>query len=404
MIRLLVRNIKRRAFLKYFCNLGMSCIVLPMAGFPSVFEIVNRIKARFRAPVKLPPDSERQVVELPPEGKKISVETALNSRCTSDYDDNPELFHWGMFDKAQRLSSEQISTVADLATIPRFTSLRAEIKIERNILTFIADNHATGIQRDWLMVESGMQQQAVCLLCSALGIGMVFKSLGADGVPISDTDYAAITIRLDAMKPTYDGFFWSSLPPAGRRPWRKGNLPDPVRNGKKPLIAILRELETDNKRGIKLTDQSMSQLLWAARGRTPHLYKSRPWGMTIPTAGGRQNISAVYLICGSTLYRYSNWQGNRPTHSLEALSGISADLQGELRRLFRSANCFIVIGKNETFARALWEVGYQLLNILLQAKALDIAYEVRLFDESQRKIFGTAGIDHPAGAVALARE
>ena len=32
----------------------------------------------------------------------------------------------------------------------------------------------------------------------------------------------------------------------------------------------------------------ISQLLWAARGRTPHYVKSHPWGLTIPTWGGVQ--------------------------------------------------------------------------------------------------------------------
>ena len=63
-----------------------------------------KIEGLFKSPVKVPPDSEREKVELPSEGHAISVEMALNSRCTSDYDENPKRFHWGMFDTTKKLS------------------------------------------------------------------------------------------------------------------------------------------------------------------------------------------------------------------------------------------------------------------------------------------------------------
>ncbi|MBW2011650.1 MAG: hypothetical protein JRI32_08445, partial [Deltaproteobacteria bacterium] len=210
---------KRRIFLKYTTMLGFYSIAFPLVGFPSGSEIINRIKGRFMDPVKIPPDSERIVTELPPEGPAISVETALNSRCTSDYNEAPEIFHWGMFDKTKKLSTEQISKVKDLVKIPRFTNHRLDVQIKGNILTFIFDNHVSGIQRDWLMIESGMQQQAVGLICVALGIGMVFKNLGKDGTTISEAEHGTVKIKLDAMKPTYAGTFWISSPPAGTRPW-----------------------------------------------------------------------------------------------------------------------------------------------------------------------------------------
>jgi hypothetical protein len=157
------------------------------------------------------------------------------------------------------------------------------------------------------------------------------------------------------MKPTYDGSFWSSSPPASVKPWLRGNLPDPIRDGNKSLISALERLNIENRNGGKSTDESVSQLLWAARGRTPHLYKSRPWGMTIPTAGGRQNISSIYQISDNQLCRYLNWHNNRPTHSLEVLGEIDIDFYSELIKLFPSNNCFIVLGKNEPFGRALWD-------------------------------------------------
>ena len=67
-----------------------------------------RIENKFRSPAKPPFKSPREIVTLPGECLKISVEMALNSRCTSDYDGNPKRFHWGMFDPERKLSKDQI--------------------------------------------------------------------------------------------------------------------------------------------------------------------------------------------------------------------------------------------------------------------------------------------------------
>ncbi len=365
--------------------------------------IYYRLEDLFRSPAKLPPDSEREIAEFCNEGFSISVETALNSRCTSDYDENPIRFHWGMFDRRKKLSSDQTEKVISLAKICRFTNEKVEIQFKDNLLHFVIDHNASGVLRDWLMVESGMQQQAIGLVCAALGIGMVFVSLGNDGSPISKTDFAATRIRLDAMKPSYEDSLWSTSPPGGRKAWLTGNLADPARNGSKPLISVLDQLKIENSIGHDTKDDSISQLLWAARGRTPHYYKSRPWGMTIPTSHGEQNISSIYLISNDKLSRYSNWHWNRPTHSLEELSGIEINARKSLKELFPLYNCFIIIGKNENFARALWETGYQLLNLLLQAQVMDLAFEAILLNENQRKIFQQTGINDPVAVLMLKR-
>jgi hypothetical protein len=345
--------------------------------------------------VKLPSESIRDEAELPPEGSTISVEMALNSRCSSDYDGNPRKFHWGVFDRTKKLSEKQIREIIDLAKIPGLTGEKIEIRSDYNTLTFLIDIHATDIQKKWMMVESGMQQQAVGLICSALGVGMVMKNLGKDGLLISDDEYAIVKIRLDAMKATYDGSYWSEMAPSGRPHWLRGNLPDPVRNGKKPLIATLSSLRIKNEGSEILTEEYMSQLLWAARGRTPHLYKSRPWGLTIPTWGGKQNISSVYVISGNRLSKYINWNKNRPTHSLLELKKIDKNLLYPLRKSSFLDERLIVIGRNEDYGRSLWEVGYQLLNILIQAKVLDISYETVFLDENQKNILRYIGIKDP---------
>lgn len=364
-------------------------------------KIFYRIEDYLSPSLQLLPYSERTEVILPYEGRSVSVEMALNSRCTSDYDGNPRKFHWGMFDGTKKLSDGQIKRIIGLAKIPRFTDRKVEIQSERNILTFVIDNHASGLLRDWIMVESGMQQQAIGLVCAALGVGMVFSNLGKDGNPISDTDYATINIKLDPIKPTYNGSFWTSTPPSGEKPWLKGNLPDPVRDGKKSLVSTLDTLKIKNRGSQIATIESLSQLLWVARGRTPHFYKSQPWGMTIPTWASEQNISSVYLVSNNKLSQYINWANNRPTHSLLELRKIDKASLYQLKSSFSLNDKFIVLGKNENFNRALWEVGYQLLNILLQAKALDIPYEAALLDENQKNVLRNIGIKDPVAMITL---
>jgi hypothetical protein len=393
----------RRTFLIIVGMLGLGFMAIFSIESSFIKRLYYKIEGLFKSPAKLPPDSEKLEAELSPEGETVSVEMALNSRCTSDYDGNSKKFHWGMFDGSGRLSETQIKKIIHLARIPRFTGRKVEIQCERNMLTFVIDNHASGLVRDWMMVESGMQQQAIALVCAALGVGMVFRGLGEDGAAVSDTDYGTVKVKLDAMKPTYDGSFWSSLPPAGTKSWLRGNLSDPVRDGNEPLISVLENMKIENRSGRNSTDESVSQFLWAARGRTPHFYKSRPWGMTVPTSGGEQNASSVYLIRDDKLFKYVNWHKNRPTHSLETLGKIDLDVYNQLMRLFPFHNSFIVIGKNIDFATALWEVGYQLLNLVLQAQALGLGlgYEAILLDENQKEIFRSVGIKDPVSAFLL---
>jgi hypothetical protein len=86
---------------------------------------------------------------------------------------------------------------------------------------------------------------------------------------------------------------------------------------------------------------------------------------------------------------------------LEVLGEIDVDLHNKLKELFPLHNFFILLGKNENFSRALWEVGYQLLNLLIQAHALDLTYKAILLDENQRKIFQGIGIKDPVSVFLL---
>ena len=373
----------RRVFFNYLAAAAAGIAGIMLMDESLIRKVWYRLEGMFKPSVKLPADGERGEAALPSDGKAVSVEKALNSRCNSDNDDNPMNFHWGMFDGGKKLSEEQVKGIIGQARIPRFTDGRVEIRHETNVLSFVIDNRTSGSKRDWMMVESGMQQQAICLVCAAGGIGMVFSGQGKDGTGLSEEDLMTLKALVDPMKPSYERAFWSSATPMGTKGWQTGNLPDPVRDGGKALLACLSEVRTAAESGKKATWESVSQLLWAARGRTPHYYKSTPWGMTIPVWTGKQDTCSVYLISRGKLFEYVNWDRGRPTHALQEL--------GEINDMRLGERTGVVLGKNEETGKALWEVGYQLLNMLVQAHSLGISYESKLLDETSRK-----GFDHPS--------
>jgi hypothetical protein len=365
-------------------------------------KIYNKVRYRLFPPTGNKPDSERVDAVLADGKTAISVETALNSRCTSDYDSNPKYFHWGMFDKNRKLTSEQIMKIMKHAKVPRFTDVRTEIRNEQNMLMFIIDNRASGISRNWLMVENGMQQQAIGLVCSALGVGMIFSSFGSNRPSESESDYVTTRIKLDPMKPSYEGAFWTTQAPSEPKPWLKGNLSDPARTGQNSLLETLASLQTHHDGRNNFSEQTLSQLLWAARGRTPHYYKSEPWGLTIPTNRGQQNNSSLYVMKDNRVHLYVNWSNNRPAHSLALSENVHGDIiRKSVAGLFPQAKSCLIIAINETADHAYWEAGYQLLNILLQAKALDLNYRAVLLKEEQIKHLRTAGINNAVAAIGI---
>jgi len=381
--------------LGFFANLFAATGI----SWASAEEWFNRIRGSLRAKPKWPPDSERQLVGLPEGGSGISLETALNSRCTSDRDGDPRIFHWGMFDPSNRLRPEDIQHIAQSARIPHTTSKAAYVVASGNELTFRVEGASEGIRRDRLMIESGLQQQAVCLACAALGAGMVFHGMGVEGTPAADGDVDIVRMKIDAMQPPYGDSFWTTDAPG--EPWAKGNLPNPARQGHRPLLNVLSGIKPNGSGRATVTDESIGQVLWAARGRTPHLYKSRHCGLTIPTAQGNQNISGVFILRGDELFEYVNQVKGRPTHTLEHRQKADAKASRNIQQEFNARACLVIFARNEEYARAFWEVGYQLLNAVLQAAALDISYQVFIFNEVQIALMDSIGIRSPVAALAL---
>jgi len=325
----------------------------------------------------------------------VKVETALNSRCNSDWGGNPYEFHWGMFDTKKNLPGDIVEKVMNLSGLPGLTYRETSIHRDSVSLSFLTSNESDQRKMSWLMIESGMQQQAVGLVCAALGVGMVFNNQGRDGRVISPAQIETTKIKLGPMKPGYEGSYWTSKAPGEPSPWTSGNLADPDRKGTIPFLSILPELRLQKKTSLRASEDSLSQLLWAARGRTPHYYLARPWGLTIPTWGGRQDISSVYVIQNAKSFSYVNWMDDRPTHMLSDLGEMKIRLFGNNGNGHQDKYGLIIIGTNENTNRALWEVGYQLFNILAQAHSLGISYETHFLDDSQQKLIEQSGIKNP---------
>jgi hypothetical protein len=398
-----MKLITRRKLILGFVLAGGAGVLFMLRRIKILRAIYNRINYLIHPPEKIPPDDQRELVLLPSEGGSVSVEMALNSRCSSDYDNNPKIFHWGMFDRNKRLSDKQIQKIIHLINIPRFTDRQLNIYYEKNNLSFTVEKTNDNLtEAHWMMVESGMQQQALGLICSAMGVGMVLNGISKDGVASSNNEMITVKAHLDALKPSYEGSFWTDSNPLQKHHLNKGNLPQPIRNGENQLLPILENLNIKMKGSKKADEQAISQLLWAARGRTPHFYKSMPWGMTIPTWGGEQNISSVFLIWEKNLYKYMNWGKNRPNHELSKLANFNEQVLTELDRLSPRFNTYIILSANEEYNRALWEVGYQLFNILIQAKALNLSYHAFLLDEQSKKPFAKFDISDPVAVIAIA--
>jgi len=373
-------------------------MVLSMDGFGYIRKIWYRLENLFAAPQAPMPPEQRVAFVLPQEGNRVSLEKALNSRCTSDGDGNPKNFHWGMFDPLKRITASQVAEVARLAKVPRFTDGTLSVRSNGNVLTVVVGSPKSSSSLDAVMIEGGMMQQAICLVCSALGIGNVFQNLGVSGTKINDHEIGTVELILDAMLPGYGGSYWTDAAPEGSPVSWSGGFPLPSRDGSKPLLDILSTLKVESGNGRKASDADIGQLLWAARGRTPHYVKSEPRGLTIPTWGGEQNISSVWIVSDGSLSKYRNWEKRSWAHGLESAAKLDRGKWETLRKSFDPFATLLVFVRHEQTGRALWEVGYELLNATAQASALDLRYRAFLPDSLQKGLLEACGLP---GAVAV---
>jgi hypothetical protein len=391
----------RRSFLFRALYFGAFISIFSRANVASasVAEWYHKIRGHLMPTPEIPPEGQREFIGLPAGGEQVPLETALNSRCSSDSDDDSNYFHYGMFDYRKKLSAEDVQRVLAAAKTPKLTAGVADLALSGNVLRFFVETNPGNSEADWQMVASGLQQQAVCLVCAALGAGMKFQNMGKDGKKQGDGKVVTIQMKIDAMKPSYAGSFWTTQSPGD--PWLKGNLPEPERKGNRSLLQALAGLKTEHAGKAAVSEKSLGQVLWAARGRTPHLYKSRQWGMTIPSWEGEQNYSGLFLLRAGSLYQYVNQTEGKPTHALEPVQVLQPDRFREVERAFHAPGGVLVFARRERFAMAFWQVGYMFLNALLQASTLDLSYRGLLLDEAQKTLLESAGIGTPVAAMVL---
>lgn len=331
----------------------------------------------------------------------VSIEKVLNSRCSCDFDGNPRENHWGIFLKHHRLSQKIMDHVLQCCNAPQYSDGKLVTWFDEKYLFLGFKKAQQPLKTRMLHIESGMQHEAVYLACTALGIGTCIHNVGINGTEYEDKIATARHLILEKADCYPTGKFTTKTP-GPEAPFKPGrNLPEPTRDGDVECLPELKHLTLFNNAGSSAEEKDVPQLLWAAKGRTPHYVKSRPWGLTIPTWGGGQGYTDVYLVRGKKLFRYVNWRrtlpflrGN-PTHDIEFLKNveISSQLEG--------ASAGIILSRNEKTSRALWEAGYMLENMFLQARSLGISYESKVFDYNEISLLAEAGIPDAVATVLL---
>jgi hypothetical protein len=349
----------------------------------------------------------------------ISIEKVLNSRCSSEVKEVTKKRHWGTY-KNTAPSPETIKRILRCCNVPQYSSGKLETWFKEKYLFLGFEKQTDLFTERMLQVESGMQHEAVYLACTALGVGTCIANQGINGTDYENKTATASHLILEMVDPYETGKFTTKAP-GPEKPFVEGkNLSEPVRDSEVECLPELERLTVSNKSGSHAEEKDVSQLLWAAKGRTPHHIYSHPWGLTIPTWAHGQEYTDVYLVKTGKLYRYINWTGlslskslkgglryfkwklygdaeyhvtGNPTHDIKFLRTIDVSPQ------IAGAEIGIILCRNENTGRAFWEVGYMLENMFLQAKSLGIAYESKIFSEDEVSQLNEQGIANAVAAL-----
>lgn len=353
----------------------------------------------------------------------VSIEKVLNSRCSSMFEGGSKRRHWGTL-KETPPPPEMIQHIIRCCRIPQYSNGKLKLWLEEKHLFLGFEKPEDASKENMLHIESGMQHEAVYLACAALGVGTCLQNQGKNGAQYEDQIITAGFLLREMIAPYETGKFTVKTP-GPEKPFIVGkNLTEPMRDGEVDCIQKIERLALSNKSGSSATDKDVSQLLWAAKGRTPHCVGSRPWGLTIPTWAHGQEYTDVYLMKSGNLFRYMNWRGRfpevaplkrglrffkwrlygdsefnvtgNPTHDITFLRELSACALSQQLEAFKFG---IILCRNEATARSLWEVGYMLENMFLQVQSLGISYESKVFSEDETLQLNKIGIRNAVAAL-----
>jgi hypothetical protein len=218
--------------------------------------------------------------------------------------------------------------------------------------------------------------------------------------------------------------YFTQKPPEN---YRRGNLPDPIRDGSNVAIECIKKGEnakifTEDK----VSKAQLGQFLWAGSGCTPHktvryhrygTLSIGGQGKTIPSASATYTTT-LYVLEEAGIFKYLNWdeENDVATHSLgivrkgnmlkigeykkrEWRYTRTGDLCQEIQRIVPTipkAATYIVIASNGKLGPylSLMEAGYSALHIGLQAQALHLASNISVLSQIQIiKIKGLLGLN-----------
>jgi hypothetical protein len=216
----------------------------------------------------------------------------------------------------------------------------------------------------------------------------------------------------------------------------KGNMFEPIRGGNNSARKLIEDWKsTKNFQSKPINLSHLGQICWAGLGCTPHKtyryhrFKELDYsgqGKTIPSAAAIYG-TRIYIIRKDGIYRYVNWNEEKccSTHSLSKIRKGENIKIGEFKRgawtytgktilkeeIIRNApqipesNTHVLIASNGRLTPywALMEGGYSILNIILQAQALNISSRISTLSQNQsKKIQNAIGlIDFPIAVLSL---
>lgn len=161
------------------------------------------------------------------------------------------------------------------------------------------------------------------------------------------------------------------------------SLPLPSTTGSDTFEILLSNLQQDSVFSPNpLTLQTISQLLWAGYGVTPHITTNNRRGTTIPSAIANYYLTGkIYLVNDSGVNRYHNrlppgTSLSTSDHRLELVTNEDrrAELRASSSRIPSTAPAYIVVCVADTSSNyAMLEAGFAGIQYLAQAKILGLA-------------------------------